>query len=163
MIGAIPELVLVEDNLDDEMLSLRAIQRSGTPCHVTVKRDGAEALEHLLDDLSPVPDLIVLDFQLPNYTGLEVLQRLRGNAATRLIPVVVFSGTHGPRTLNACYGAGANSCLSKPTDFDAYMDRLGTAVHYWLALNEGPSRGTAVPDPAVRLLVDLSPGGPSIK
>jgi two-component system response regulator len=131
----LPELVLVEDNADDEMMSLRGIANSGIPCHVTVRRDGAEAMEHLLNAHNPPPSLIVLDYKLPMLTGGEVLARLRDNEATRFTPVVIFSGTNGGSELTDCYRGGANSCVVKPDDPYEYVDRLAVVTRYWLAIN----------------------------
>jgi|SRR5579862_1524405 len=132
----LPELVLVEDNLDDEVMSLMGITRSGIPCRVTVRRDGVDALDHLLGAHEPPPALIVLDFQLPKLNGLEVLTRLRSNDRTRLIPVVMVSGTNSGNSMSECYRNGANSCVTKPLDSKEYIDRLAGIAHYWLTVNQ---------------------------
>jgi two-component system response regulator len=130
------ELVLVEDDANDEWMSLTGISRSGVPCNVTVRRDGAEALEHLLSGTGPRPSLIVLDFKLPKFTGKEILARLRTNEATRLIPVVIFSGTYWGPELMDCYRIGANSCVVKPDDPSEYINRLSDVTRYWLTVNQ---------------------------
>jgi two-component system, response regulator len=132
----LPELVLVEDSKDDEELSLRGIARSGLQCHVTVRRDGQEAIEYLLGRLDPPPSVVVLDYKLPKLTGRDVLERLRGNEATRLTPVVIFSGTTVGDDLIGCYKVGANSCVVKPDDPTDYVDRLASVTRYWLAINQ---------------------------
>lgn len=131
-----PELVLVEDSEDDEAMSLRGITKSGIPCHVTVRRDGAQALEHLFDPSVKLPSLVLLDYRLPKLTGVEILALLRGNERTRLVPVVIFSGTNFGRALEECYRYGANSCVAKPTDPGAYVDQLARVTQYWLAVNQ---------------------------
>ena len=131
----LPELVLVEDSPDDELLSLRAIARCGVMCKVTVRRDGAEALEHLLGAGCP-PALIVLDYQLPRYSGREILEKLRASERARFIPIVIFSGTNRGEALTDCYRAGANSCVVKPNDVKEYVSKLTSVAHYWLTVNQ---------------------------
>jgi len=123
-------------------MSLRGISNSGIPCRVTVRRDGAEALEHLLAAHDPLPTLILLDYNLPKLNGLEVLTRLRGNDMTRLIPVVIVSGSNGGRELTECYRVGANSCVTKPADPKEYVERLALIAHYWLTVNQGSQPGS---------------------
>jgi two-component system response regulator len=141
----LPELVLVEDSKDDELMSLRGLSKSGIPCHVTVRRTGAEALEHLLDSIDPPPSLILLDYRLPKFNGLEVLTRLRGNERTRLVPVVIFSGSNGGSELAECYRVGANSCVSKPSDPNEYVERLASIAQYWLAVNQSAEHASPQP------------------
>lgn len=133
----LPEVVLVEDSLDDEQLSLRGIVNSGIPCKVTVQRDGAAALDDLLGAKGRLPALIVLDYQLPKYNGLEVLKRLRSSEGASIVPVVIFSGSEAGKELSDCYRVGANSCVKKPDDPQEYVDRLGLVTRYWLTVNHG--------------------------
>lgn len=137
----IRELVLVEDSEDDEMMSLRGISTSGIPCRVTVRRDGADAIEHLLGSTDPPPSLVLLDYKLPKFNGLEVLTRLRGNEKTRLVPIVIFSGSNQGSELADCYRVGANSCVAKPSDPREYVERLASVTQYWLTLNQSAEDG----------------------
>ena len=132
--GPLPELLLVEDTLDDELLSLRSISRSGIDCHVTVQRDGLAALGYLFDERERQPALIVLDYNLPKLDGLEVLTQVRTCERTRHIPVVVFSSTAQSK-LTECYRFGANSCVEKPVDPAEYSKCLAGITRYWLRLN----------------------------
>src|SRR5579859_6317327 len=137
---AVPELLLVEDNRDEELMSLRAIAKSSVPCVVTVRRDGAEALDHLLGAQGGAPALIVLDYDLPKFNGREILQRLRANDRTRFTPVVLFSGSAQETVLADCYRLGANSCVAKPVDANEYVEHLSWIARYWLTVNQ-PLRG----------------------
>jgi two-component system response regulator len=139
--GYLPEVVLVEDNSDDEKLSMRAISQSGIDCHVTVLRDGAEALAYLLGNV-PEPSLIILDYKLPKYNGLEILTRLRLNERTRVVPVVMFGGIYAQEVLPLLYEGGANSCVIKADDPKEYCSRLGGIVRYWLTVNTLPQLET---------------------
>ncbi len=132
----LPELVLVEDTLEDELMSLRGISRSGIPCQITVRRDGAEAIELLFSTKSAPPDLVVLDFKLPKFSGLEILTQMRENPATRFVPVVIVSGTNSGKTLRECYRVGANSCVTKPVDMSEYVEHLAHVTRYWLTVNQ---------------------------
>lgn len=137
----LPELVLVEDSYDDEIMSLRGITESGIPCRVTVRRDGDEALAHLLGNQSPLPALIVLDYKLPKHDGLEILTLLRRNPATRYIPVVIVSGTNTGDALTECYRVGANSCVAKPDDPKEYVNLIASITRYWLIVNQASPFG----------------------
>jgi CheY-like chemotaxis protein len=134
------EVVLVEDCESDEMMSLRGISKSGINCRVTVQRDGAEALEHLLNESLPAPRLIVLDYKLPRLTGLEILVQLRQSSKTELTPVVILSGTNRGQELDECYKVGANSCVTKPDDATEYMERVASITRYWLSINQASSQ-----------------------
>jgi len=134
--NALPRIVLVEDNPDDELMSLRAIQRVGIACQISVRRDGAEALGHLLDDQEPAPELVLLDYMLPKKNGLEILSQLRTNVKTCLVPVVIFSDIDDWSELAECYRKGANSCVSKPIDPWEYYERLAYITRYWLTVNK---------------------------
>jgi len=137
----LPEIVLVEDTLDDEMMSLRGISNSGIPCHVTVRRDGAEALDHLLSAHEYLPKLILLDLHLPQVSGLEILARLRAHDRTRFVPIVMFSGSNSGSDILECYKRGANSCVTKPSDAKEYVDRLASVIQYWLTMNDTTDYG----------------------
>jgi len=138
-IVTLPEIVLVADKAADETMWLRGILSSRVPCHVTVRRGKAEALDHLLDDLEAAPTLVVLDHGLPEPHCLDILTRLRQNDKTRLVPVVVFMGSNAESEVADCYRVGANSCVTKPGLRGSFIDRLARIARYWLTINRMPA------------------------
>jgi two-component system response regulator len=135
-----PGILLVEDNPDDVDLTLRAFRRNGLRAEVHVARDGVEAEEVLFDEGGALPSLILLDLKLPRLTGLEVLEALRANERTAMIPVVVLTSSVEEEDLVAAYRLGANSYIRKPVDFEAFLDVVHQLGMYWLILNEAPDR-----------------------
>jgi two-component system response regulator len=130
-------ILLVEDNSDDEQLTLRAMRQSEVPNIIRVARDGAEALDHLFGPSSTrLPDLILLDLKLPKVSGLEVLQKIRSDAKTRSLPVVVLTSSDEERDIVESYNIGANSYIRKPVDFDEFIDAVRQLGVYWLTLNK---------------------------
>lgn len=129
-------VLLVEDNADDEALTLRALRKHNIT-NVVVKRDGAEALDYLLGG-GPLPSVVLLDLKLPKVDGLEVLRRLRADARTRILPVVILTSSKEESDLLEGYGRGANSYIRKPVDFVAFMEAVRQLGVYWLELNEPP-------------------------
>jgi two-component system response regulator len=138
-------ILLVEDNPDDEQLTLRALRKNQIEAEVLVARDGLEALNillcagayaHLRGDRPPA--LILLDLKLPRVDGLELLRRIRANQRTRLLPVVVMSSSREETDLVTSYGLGANSYIRKPVDFDQFTRVISELASYWLQLNEAP-------------------------
>ncbi len=130
-------ILLVEDNSDDEQLTLRAMRQSEVPNIIRVARDGAEALDHLYGpSATRLPDLILLDLKLPKVSGLEVLQRIRSEATTRALPVVVLTSSDEERDIVESYNIGANSYIRKPVDFDEFIDAVRQLGVYWLTLNK---------------------------
>jgi two-component system response regulator len=138
-------ILLVEDNPDDEALMLRAFQRSKLANRIDVARDGAEALEYLLAPDAPKrPTLVILDLKLPKVDGLEVLRRVRADARTRSLPVVVLTSSREEQDLVESYRLGANSYVRKPVDFVQFAEATQTLGLYWLVVNEPPpTRGGA--------------------
>jgi two-component system, response regulator len=138
-------LMLVEDNADDEKLALRALRLSGYKSVPLIARDGAEALQVLQDlPASKLPALILLDLKLPKLSGFEVLERLRKDAKTRDLPVVIMSSSDEQRDVEDCYRLGANSYIRKPVDFDGFSETVSTLGEYWLSINVTPyHRATA--------------------
>lgn len=138
-------ILLVEDNSDDELLTLRALSKNNIANPVVVARDGAEAVEWLLGTnggpLTMLPALVLLDLKLPKLDGLEVLQRLRAAPRTRRLPVVVLTSSKEECDLVEAYDRGANSYVRKPVDFAAFVEAVGRLGLFWLMLNEPP------PDP----------------
>lgn len=134
-------ILLVEDNPDDEELTRLAFQESRLLNEVVVARDGAEALDYLLDPDGkghPLPNLVLLDLKLPKIDGLEVLRRLRQSPRTRLLPVVVLTTSKEESDLVNSYNLGCNSYIRKPVVFTEFIDAVRQLGMYWLVLNEPP-------------------------
>jgi two-component system, response regulator len=135
-------ILLVEDNPDDEMLTLRALQKNNILNPVVVVRDGVEALAYLEGEGGPplaglgLPAVVLLDLKLPKLDGLEVLRRIRAQPRTRLIPVVILTSSSEERDIVESYGLGANSYIRKPVDFDQFTEAVKQLGLYWLLLNE---------------------------
>ena len=135
-------ILVVEDNPSDEFLTLQAFNKIGLREMVLAVRDGAEALDYLFCTGSyarratgDLPELILLDLSLPRLNGIEVLDRIRADARTRLIPVVIFTGSDSRRDLVATYLSGANSFVQKPVEFSDYTEVLRQVWHYWSSVN----------------------------
>jgi len=133
-------ILLVEDNQDDESLTVRAL-RIGTTANVEVARHGQAALDYLFDDAKDMPRLVLLDLNLPEVDGLQVLRRIREDDRTRLTPVVILSGFNAPIDIVAAYRYGANSYIRKPIDFDRFDEVIRQIGLYWLVINEPPPNG----------------------
>ena len=130
-------ILLVEDSEDDVELTLRALRRSGIQSRVEVARDGVAALDYLQRGTT-LPSVVLLDLNLPRLSGLEVLERLRADPRTRLVPVVILTSSRDEADLARGYALGANSYVRKPVDYDAFMDAARQLGQYWLQLNEAP-------------------------
>jgi len=132
-------ILLVEDNPDDEALTLRAFKKNNILNPVVVARDGQEALDRLLKDAAtPLPQVVLLDLNLPKINGLEVLKRMRQNERTKFIPVVILTSSREERDVMNGYQLGANSYIRKPVDFDQFTTAVRELGMYWLVLNEPP-------------------------
>jgi two-component system response regulator len=138
-------ILLVEDNPDDEALTLRALKKNNITNEVVVARDGAEALDYLFGtgtyagrDVNIQPQVTLLDLKLPKIDGLEVLKRLRADERTRLLPVVILTSSTEEQDRLRGYGLGANSYVRKPVDFDQFIEAVRQLGLYWLLLNELP-------------------------
>jgi len=131
-------ILLVEDNPDDESLTLRGLRKAGWGEHVAVARDGASAME-ILRGLPRQPDLVLLDLKLPKFDGIEVLRQIRGDELTRRLCVVVFTSSSEPRDISRCYGLGCNSYLIKPVAYENYISTMEQICSYWLSFNTAPS------------------------
>lgn len=136
-------ILLVEDNPDDEALTLRAFSKNKITNPVVVARDGVEALDYLFctgpysnRDPGSMPAVILLDLKLPRIDGLEVLRRIRASDKTALLPVVVLTTSKEHQDISEAYRLGANSYIRKPVDFERFIHAVGQLGLYWLSLNE---------------------------
>lgn len=141
-------ILLVEDNPDDETLTLRALNKNQILNEIVVARDGAEALDYLFGtgayagrDTRIQPQLILLDLKLPKVDGLEVLKRLRADPRTALQPVTVLTTSNEERDIVNSYKLGVNSYIRKPVDFDSFIEAVRQLGLYWLVLNTPPPTG----------------------
>jgi CheY-like chemotaxis protein len=138
-------ILLVEDNPDDEALTVRALKKNHVPNEIVVARDGVEALNFLFAegpyserDKNAPPQVVLLDLKLPKLDGLGVLRRLRADPRTKLLPVVLLTSSIEEEDLLNGYSLGANSYVRKPVDFERFKEAIRQLSLYWLGLNEPP-------------------------
>jgi two-component system response regulator len=138
-------ILLVEDNPDDEELTLLSLRKNNLGHEIVVVRDGVEAVDFLFGsgqyagrDVTRVPTVILLDLKLPKLDGLGVLKRLRADARTRTLPVVVLTSSSQDADVLASYELGANSYVRKPVEFGAFVDAVSRLGSYWAMLNRPP-------------------------
>jgi len=138
-------ILLVEDNPDDVKLTMRALKKANVLNEVVVAQDGAEALEYLFGtgkyagrDVNQKPQVVLLDLKMPKVDGLEVLQRVRADERTKLLPVVILTTSSEDKDRVSSYKLGANSYVRKPVDFNQFTEAVRQLGLYWLLLNEGP-------------------------
>jgi two-component system response regulator len=143
------EILLVEDNPDDVDLTLRAFRKSKIANHVVVVRDGVEALDYLFAtgaytarDPSMLPQVVLLDLKLPRLGGLQVLERVRANPKTKLLPIVILTSSTEEGDRLSGYSRGANSYIRKPVDFQEFVEAIAHIGLYWLLLNQPPPLAT---------------------
>jgi two-component system response regulator len=141
----IVEILLVEDNPRDLELTLHSLEKANLANHIQIARDGAEALEFIFAEgahagrrIEDTPKMILLDLKLPKVDGLEVLQRLKSDARTRAIPVVVLTSSREQRDVVESYHLGVNSYIVKPVDFEGFAAAVKEVGMYWLLLNQPP-------------------------
>jgi two-component system, response regulator len=147
--SAPPVILLVEDNADDEELTLRALKKSNIGNTVVVTRDGSAALDYLFArgayagrDTREAPQVVLLDLNLPKMGGLEVLRAMRADERTKFLPVVILTSSKEDRDLSGGYESGANSYIVKPVDFTQFADAVRQLGMYWLVLNQRPPAPT---------------------
>ena len=141
------EILLVEDNPNDEELTLYALKRNNISNHIRVVRDGAEALEYLFctgpyahREINNPPKVVLLDLKLPKVDGLEVLKKIKADARTRTIPVVMLTSSREERDIIESYQLGVNSYIVKPVDFEQFTEVVRQLGLYWMLLNQTPSQ-----------------------
>jgi two-component system, response regulator len=146
MFENVVEILLVEDNPNDVRLTLHALRNYNLTNNIHVIRDGAEALDFIFctgayaqRTMAQPPKVILLDLKLPLVSGLEVLQRIKADARTRLIPVVVLTSSREERDIVDSYRLGVNSYITKPVDFEQFAEAVRTLGMYWVLLNQAPS------------------------
>jgi two-component system, response regulator len=139
------EILLAEDNIEDAEMTLRALRRNNLANHVHWVKDGEEALEYLFSTgryadrtLACPPKLVLLDIKMPKVDGIEVLKRLKADAATRGIPVVVMTSSNEERDVVDAYRLGVNSYIVKPVQFDAFVETVAKIGMYWVLTNRVP-------------------------
>lgn len=140
-------ILLVEDNPDDEALTVRALKKNNIGNNLVVVRDGAEALDflfgtgaHATREFQNLPQVVLLDLNLPKVGGLEVLRHIREAEGTRLLPVVILTSSKEEQDLIMGYSLGANSYVRKPVDFIQFVEAVRQLGLYWLVLNEPPPK-----------------------
>jgi two-component system response regulator len=135
-------ILLVEDNPDDELLTVRSLRRSNIANEIVVAHNGEEAIQYLFDplpetgQLRELPCVVVLDLKLPKVDGLEVLARVRAEDRTRRLPVVVLTSSSEERDITASYSSGANSYVRKPVDFEQFSEAVRQLGLYWVLINQ---------------------------
>ena len=140
-------ILLVEDNPADVTLTLRALKKANIANEVVVASDGVEALDYLFGtgqysgrNVNELPVVVLLDLKLPKVDGIEVLKRVRSNAITKLLPVVVLTSSKEESDIIACYEFSCNSYVRKPVDFNQFAESVKQLGLYWLVLNEPPTK-----------------------
>jgi CheY-like chemotaxis protein len=134
------EILLVEDNAEDAEMTLRALRRNNLANRVHWTKDGAEALEYLAGgaEAQRLPRLVLLDIKMPKVDGIEVLRRMKADAALRSIPVVMMTSSNEERDVIDTYRLGVNSYVVKPLEFDQFIDTVARIGLYWLLTNRAP-------------------------
>ena len=138
-------ILLIEDNPDDEALTVRALKKHNVANDIVVARDGVEAMDYLLGtgqysgrDVTQKPQIVLLDLNLPKLDGIEVLRRIRANPGTETLPVVILTSSKEESDVIDGYRNGCNSYVRKPVNFDEFLEAARQLGLYWLLLNEGP-------------------------
>ena len=134
-------VLLIEDNADDQLLTLRALRKQGLENPILVKNDGVEAIDFLqasVEGQEDLPALILMDLKMPRIDGHEVLKRIKSDPRLRRIPVVLLTSSREVRDITTAYDLGANSYVRKPVDFDEFSKAVSQLGLYWLVLNQPP-------------------------
>lgn len=133
-------ILLIEDNRDDEDLTIRALKKHNIVNEIVVARDGAAAIDILFAEGAELPQVVILDLNLPKVSGLDVLRRIRADERTKLLPVVVMTSSQEDEDIVQSYSLGANGYVRKPVDFLQFSEAVRVLGLFWLLLNESPSR-----------------------
>ena len=144
------KILLVEDNKDDVLLTIRALEKANILNQVDVANDGLEALEYLRGEgkfsdrnTSMHPVVILLDLKMPRMGGLELLKTIRNSEKFKLLPTVILTSSREEQDIIESYNLGANSYIQKPVDFDQFVKAVQTLGLYWLVLNVSPNGGSS--------------------
>lgn len=144
------EILLVEDNMSDAELTIRALKKKNLANNLIHLKNGAEALDFIFGkgefsarDVNRTPKVILLDLKMPKINGLEVLAKIKGDERTKKIPVVVLTSSNEDPDIKACYALGVNSYIVKPVEFDNFIKAVSELGFYWLLLNEVPHGSTS--------------------
>ena len=139
------EILLVEDNMNDADLTIRALKKNKAPYHLIHLQDGAKALDFVFGkgdysdrDTSMHPKLILLDLKMPRVDGMDVLRRIKGDDKTKTIPIVVLTSSKEDPDIQKCYELGASSYIVKPVGYENFMKAIGELEAYWMQLNQSP-------------------------
>lgn len=139
------EIVLVEDNIDDALLTIRALKKKNLANHLRHLKDGSEAIDYIFGQrgfanniLYEKPKLVLLDLKMPKVNGLEVLERIKSDERTKQIPVVILTSSSEDPDIKKCYDLGANSYIVKPIGFDNFLSTVSELGTYWMLLNQRP-------------------------
>jgi two-component system response regulator len=139
------QILLVEDNINDAELTIRALKKNNLANQLVHVKDGEEALQYLFAEgkftgrrIDDEPKVILLDLKMPKITGLEVLQRIKADERTKRIPVVVLTSSNQDPDIQTCYDLGVNSYVVKPVEFDAFVKAVSELGLYWMILNKSP-------------------------
>jgi len=146
------EIVVIEDSLDEQRLTSSGIRKVEVPCHVTIWRDGESAIARLLDPAKRPPALIVLDYHLPKFSGLQVLMAVRGAPRTRFVPVVMMSIALTDAEIRECYEQRANCCMIKAVAPDTFVEDVALMVRHWMNVT---SHAEPRPDQVDRACIPL--------
>lgn len=138
MIQTPVEILLIEDNLDDAGLTIRALKKNNLANHLLHLQDGSEALDFLFDERNQMPKLILLDLKMPKIDGIEVLRKLKSDERKRVIPIVVLTSSKEERDIVESYQLGVNAYIVKPVDFDQFVKAVTQLGLFWLILNQPP-------------------------
>lgn len=133
-------LLLIEDNLVDEALTLKAVSECGVPCDVKVVRKGDDPLGLLLSSSGPPPELVVLEFHREGHSAIDLLRELRSLETTKVLPIVMLTAADSGQELSASLNEGANSYVRKPIDPQEYIERVALIVRYWLTVDKRPDK-----------------------